>query len=85
MTDDIISTYPIDFNYTHIMSLNPEEKHAECGSVHNSEAVRPSGLKGKRRIFIKPGKIRRVLGVVDQCGIYGVHVLEFSVTRAQNS
>ena len=43
------STYTIDFNNAHVMTVDPEEKRGERGSVDNTETICLSGLYARGR------------------------------------
>ena len=42
-------TYTIDFNNAHVMTVDPEEKRGERGSVDNTETICLSGLYARGR------------------------------------
>jgi hypothetical protein len=51
--DTYFLAYTVNFNDTHFMTINPEEKSSKCGSVDNAQAVRLSWFKWQSSILIE--------------------------------
>ena len=49
------STYTVDFNYSHIMPVNPEVETGESAGIDDPQTVRFTALKWQRRIVCVSG------------------------------
>lgn len=68
MKEEKRKTYAINFDNTHIMSLNPKEKHRKSRHINHSQPISLPSLKLNSRIPIKPNRTRTIARAGDSAG-----------------
>lgn len=50
-------THPVNFNYTHVMTIDPKMEHGQGARVDDAQAVRLPRDKVERSVLVEPGKV----------------------------